>query len=268
MILSIFISIALSSEGTNLDQRLRISGALPLADYENEQCIISFENFQDNEVIYQYQSYGHTRNFQQASFIRLVNAQGNPWTQTFPCPMTRENVPYNRVRKYRIMRHPENFRPEINTRPEPDPERVYREQGEAGLRRFQEQATRAAEQRQEFLQQQHQEHLRQQQRQEHLRQQEQQRFQRELDSRREKSDGPRYPFIIASVSFAILLICCAIRKCCKQEELVKVPVVPASKAEPDGSEPLPTPAMVPESSINDMFVEPAFRQRKTYSREF
>merc|ERR1719473_977941 len=117
MILSIFISIALSSEGTNLDQRLRISGALPLADYENEQCIISFENFQENEVIYQYQSFGHTRNFQQASFIRLVNAQGNPWTQTFPCPMTRENVPYNRVRKYRIMRHPENFRPEINTRP-------------------------------------------------------------------------------------------------------------------------------------------------------
>merc|ERR1719473_2253371 len=261
MILSIFISIALSSEGTNLDQRLRISGALPLADYENEQCIISFENFQDNEVIYQYQSFGHTRNFQQASFINLVNAQGNSWTQSFPCPMTRENVPYNRVRKYRIMRHPENFRPEINTRPEPDPDRVYREQRETEeRRRFQEQATRDAEQRQEYL--------RQQQRQEHLRQQEQQRFQRELDSRREKSDGPRYPFIIACVSFAILLLCCAIGKCCKQETLVKVPVVPAPEAEPDGSEPLPTPAMVPESSINDMFVEPAFRQRKTYSREF
>merc|ERR1719473_2157980 len=208
MILSIFISITLSSQGTYLDQRLRISGALPLADYENEQCIISFENFQDNEVIYQYQSFGHTRNFQQASFINLVNAQGNSWTQSFPCPMTRENVPYNRVRKYRIMRHPENFRPEINTRPEPDPARVYREQRETEeRRRFQEQATRDAEQRQEYLrQQQRQEHLRQleqqhqellrqqeQQRQQHLRQQEQQRFQRELDSRREKSDGPRYP---------------------------------------------------------------------------
>merc|ERR1719473_1300240 len=144
MILSIFISIALSSEGTNLDQRLRISGALPLADYENEQCIISFENFQDNEVIYQYQSFGHTRNFQQASFINLVNAQGNSWTQSFPCPMTREIVPYNRVRKYRIMRHPENF--------QPDPDRVYREQRETEeRRRFQEQATRDAEQRQEYL---------------------------------------------------------------------------------------------------------------------
>merc|ERR1719281_1231229 len=91
--------------------RLPLRGALPIAEWEEDRDFMDLESFQENDIVLKWRANDHDRIMRLDSILGLLRAHGN--NIAFPCPVTREPIPWNGVQKYILMRDPQQFVPSI-----------------------------------------------------------------------------------------------------------------------------------------------------------